>query len=148
MTARGQAIIWTNDGIVDWRKYVSLGFNDLTCELDFEENYLRMIYNNAVLYITLYNPVLRLMIPHSFRNMSRYVPSQWEMSLHCNDISHWQGTYLNWSLWLACEDEVRGVFLWVQCLTYVLGNKTLPLINQNASTPRQNSEVNKLKIRV
>ena len=29
---------------------------------------------------------------------SRYVPSQWEMVLHCNNFSHWLGAYLNWSL--------------------------------------------------
>ena len=32
------------------------------------------------------------------RDQSRYVPSQWEMLLHCNDISHWLGAYLDWSL--------------------------------------------------
>ena len=32
------------------------------------------------------------------RDQSRYVPSQWEMSLDCNDVSHWLGTYLGWSL--------------------------------------------------
>ena len=32
------------------------------------------------------------------RDQSRYVPSQWEASLQCNDASHWQGTRLSWSL--------------------------------------------------
>ena len=32
------------------------------------------------------------------RDQSRYAPSQWEMSLQCNDISHWLGEYLDWSL--------------------------------------------------
>ena len=32
------------------------------------------------------------------RDQSRYSPSQWEMSLHCNDISHWLDPYLDWSL--------------------------------------------------
>ena len=27
-----------------------------------------------------------------------YVPSQWEMALHCNTISHWLDTYTGWSL--------------------------------------------------
>ena len=35
---------------------------------------------------------------------SRYAPSQWEMSLQCNNISHWLGAYLDWSL----EMEVCG----------------------------------------
>ena len=34
----------------------------------------------------------------SCRNQSRYVPSQWETSLQCNDVSHWLGAYLNRSL--------------------------------------------------
>ena len=32
------------------------------------------------------------------RDQSRYVLCQWETSLHCNDVSHWLGTYLDWSL--------------------------------------------------
>ena len=31
-------------------------------------------------------------------DQTRYAPSQWETSLHCNDVSHWLGTYLDWSL--------------------------------------------------
>ena len=32
------------------------------------------------------------------RDQIVYVPSQWEMTLHCNVISHWLGTYTKWSL--------------------------------------------------
>ena len=32
------------------------------------------------------------------RDQSRYVPSQWEPLLQCNDISHWLREYLDWSL--------------------------------------------------
>ena len=32
------------------------------------------------------------------RDQSRYVTSQWETSLHCNDVSHWPDIYLGWSL--------------------------------------------------
>ena len=32
------------------------------------------------------------------RDPSVYAPSQWEMALHCNAISHWLGTYTEWSL--------------------------------------------------
>ena len=31
-------------------------------------------------------------------DQSRYAPSQWETSLHCNDVSHWLSPYLDWSL--------------------------------------------------
>ena len=27
-----------------------------------------------------------------------YAPNQWETMLHCNVASHWQGTYIEWSL--------------------------------------------------
>ena len=36
------------------------------------------------------------------RDKSRYAPTQWEMLLHCNDISHWLGAYLDWSLLKGC----------------------------------------------
>ena len=33
-----------------------------------------------------------------------YVPSQWEMALHCNAISHWVGAYTEWFLlWWSCN---------------------------------------------
>ena len=27
-----------------------------------------------------------------------YAPSQWEMPLECNVVSHWLGAYMKWSL--------------------------------------------------
>ena len=36
----------------------------------------------------------------SFRDQSRYAPSQWETS-QCNDVSRWLGEYLDWSLQLG-----------------------------------------------
>ena len=33
-----------------------------------------------------------------FRDYSLYAPSQWEMALHCNAISHWLSAYTEWSL--------------------------------------------------
>ena len=35
---------------------------------------------------------------HYPRDLSRYAPSPWEASLYCNDVSHWLGAYLDWSL--------------------------------------------------
>ena len=32
------------------------------------------------------------------RDQFRYAPSQWETSLHCNDVSHWLGACIDWSL--------------------------------------------------
>ena len=31
-------------------------------------------------------------------DLSKYAPIPWETSLHCNDVSHWLGVYLDWSL--------------------------------------------------
>ena len=36
--------------------------------------------------------------PCQCRDQSRYAPSEWETSLQCNNVSHWLGTYLGWSL--------------------------------------------------
>ena len=36
-----------------------------------------------------------------FRDQSRYAPNQWEMTLQCNDVSHWLGAYLDWSLFIG-----------------------------------------------
>ena len=33
-----------------------------------------------------------------FRDHFVYMPSQWEIMLHCNVVSHWPGAYLKWSL--------------------------------------------------
>ena len=44
------------------------------------------------------------------RDLSRYAPSQWETSLHCNDVSHWLDVYLDSSLelcWLFLHDNLR-----------------------------------------
>ena len=41
-------------------------------------------YNRYILLMSSYHSV--------------YVPSQWEMALHCNAISHWLGAYTEWSL--------------------------------------------------
>ena len=32
------------------------------------------------------------------RDQSRFASSQWETSLQCNEVSHWLGAYLDWSL--------------------------------------------------
>ena len=32
------------------------------------------------------------------RDHFMYAPSQWETTLQCNGISHWQGAYMKWSL--------------------------------------------------
>ena len=42
-------------------------------------------------------------------------PSQWEMTLHCNVVSHWLGAYTKWSLktWIGpCSGEA---WCWIKC---------------------------------
>ena len=34
----------------------------------------------------------------TLRDQSRYAPSQWETLLQCNNVFHWLGAYLDWSL--------------------------------------------------
>ena len=46
------------------------------------------------------------------RDQSSYEGSQWETSLHCNDVSHWLGAYLGRSLWSMTNVK------WVQYLMY------------------------------
>ena len=54
----------------------------------------------------------------SFRADSRFAPSQWETTLLCNDVSHWLGTRLEWTLsyvelFLKLNTPpCRSVFLW------------------------------------
>ena len=50
-----------------------------------------------------------------FMDQSRYAPSQWETSLHCNDVSHWLGTYLNWSLQF-CPIKGRPCIILLICV--------------------------------
>ena len=49
--------------------------------------------------------IIRLM-QYILRDQSRYSPSQWETSLQCNDVSHWLGAYLDWSLYTSLSTKV------------------------------------------
>ena len=47
--------------------------------------------------------VLIYVMPQSLQSgIILCVPSQWEMTLHCNVISHWLGTHTQWSLLQWC----------------------------------------------
>ena len=37
-------------------------------------------------------------VPMQCRGLFVYAPSQWETTLHCNVVSHWQGSFTKWSL--------------------------------------------------
>ena len=42
--------------------------------------------------------IMNLPMMRMRRNHFVHAPSQWEMMLHCNVISHWLGAYTKWSL--------------------------------------------------
>ena len=44
--------------------------------------------------------VLYIRCLYGYRDQSRYAPNQWETLLQCDKVSHWLGTYQDWSLWL------------------------------------------------
>ena len=52
-----------------------------------------------------------LWVISSFRADSRFVPSQWETALLCNDVSHWLGTSLDWAIISGplCRDFLQAV---------------------------------------
>ena len=89
---RHQAIFWTSAGlllIAPWEtKFNDILIGNLT--FSFKKIHLKMSTAKWWAFCLSLN-VLN-------RDQSRYAPSQWEISLHCNDISHWLGTYLDWSL--------------------------------------------------
>ena len=44
------------------------------------------------------------------KDQTRCTPSQCEKSLHCNDVSHWLGAYLDWSLpWVEWLTSAGGM---------------------------------------
>ena len=69
----------------------------------FERRYEGVWFNEVYWLISLYMD----RIYHHSRYHFRYAPSQWETSLHCNDVSHWLGAYLNWSL-----SQYHVILLW------------------------------------
>ena len=53
------------------------------------------ISSNAFQYVGWHYSVVQY---NKIWDQSRYAPSQLETLLHCNDICHWLGAYLDWSL--------------------------------------------------
>ena len=41
--------------------------------------------------------------PYMYRDQSSYASSQRETSLHCNDVAHWLGAHLDWSLYVSYQ---------------------------------------------
>ena len=52
-----------------------------------------------------------------------YAPSQWEMALHCNTVSHWLGAaYTEWSLLVTMFEVELGIAHNIYCIS-ILNNK-------------------------
>ena len=50
--------------------------------------------------------------PCTCRDHSVYAPSQWETVLQCNAVSHWLGSYTEWSLLTVCPPQETLQLLW------------------------------------
>ena len=61
-------------------------------------------------HTAIFNPSLTTISHlHYPRDLFRYAPSPWETSLHCNDVSHWLGAYLDSSLlYRSCWSILRS----------------------------------------
>ena len=62
------------------------------------------------------------------RDHSMYAPSQWEMALQCNAISHWLVTYTEWSLMqydLAHFTEHTLTMVFLYMIYNTLSNKSI-----------------------
>ena len=65
----------------------------------------------SICHILIYpQPSIDSTAHHSFRADSRFAPSQWEMALLCNDVSHWVGANLEPALLFQLK-QVIG-FVW------------------------------------
>ena len=68
------------------------------------------------------SPLLHYIYNHQwnelFKYPSRYAPSQWEMLLHCNDVSHLLGTYLTDRWLLLIQAMAQHPAIWHQTDLY------------------------------
>ena len=68
-----------------------------------------------------------------FRDHFVYAPSQWEMALQCNAISHWLGAYTEWSLWTTTKNRkvwIVSTLLQACCMTELTVQAKLFLVTQ------------------
>ena len=75
-----------------WKKGVHI-LCDILYLMIGAENYACILQSNSMVYSEY---TANLLIT---RNHFVHAPSQWETTLHCNVVSHWLGTYTEWSLY-------------------------------------------------
>ena len=72
--------------------------------ISYDHNYNVLLYEVKCRWLTDPHMVSNILVKIASENglISRdhsvYAPNQWEMTLHCNVISHWLGAYRKWSL--------------------------------------------------
>ena len=55
------------------------------------------------------------------RDQCRYAPSQWERTLYCNSVSHWLGTFFDWSLPYWMGHVACMMTLWHENAFFITG---------------------------
>ena len=122
---RRQSIIWANVGIL-LIGHLGTNFNEILIKINnfwFKKIHFEMLSGKwrpscLGLYVLMqkdismtchhdhewldscnYRKYLQGMPSSWYRAYSRLVPSQWEMPLLCNGVSHWLGANLEWALW-------------------------------------------------
>ena len=82
-----------NRVLLDFCLIVSFGWADNVIQMTDENSRISQHFN-------FFNPSLTTVVSHLHypRNQSRYASRPLETSLHCNDVSHWLGAHLDWSL--------------------------------------------------
>ena len=79
--------------LLDFCLIVSFGWADNVIQMTDENSRISQHFN-------FFKPSLTTVVSHLHypRNQSRYASRPLETSLHCNDVSHWLGAHLDWSL--------------------------------------------------
>ena len=111
---RCQAIIWINAGVLLIGP-LETNFSEILIAIftfSFKKMHFKLlsgkcwpfclglnvlIFNDAFLCVCLLC-IFRMSALGCNTQGSVYAPSQWETLLQCNDVSHWLGAYLDWSL--------------------------------------------------
>ena len=79
-------------------------------------NFCSCLNSTFVVIYNDWNDVENINIKADFR----FVPSQWEMALLCNDVSHWLGASLESTLNMQCKKDITTVHKQWSCVFHAL----------------------------
>ena len=85
------------------------------CVFDMVDSSLVWQIDICAWNVTVKQCCLTEMLHEDFGDHSEYAPSQWEMALHCNAISHWLGAYMEWFLDLTSMTWALTELYWWDC---------------------------------